>query len=113
MDAEVWQLLTVAELIMGLMLLTFFLVFVLTFTSASNFNKEYLEKDISLTALSVLSSPGDAQFKYPVKNSYELTIKDNAVSVIPNSRFALFDKTYNVTFASSPATGLRVSKDVL
>ncbi|MBI4154293.1 hypothetical protein HY501_03075 [Candidatus Woesearchaeota archaeon] len=108
-QAEVWQLFGVTELIVGFMILTFFLVFVLTYTTASHYNKEYLQKDLTLASFSLLASPEKAIYRYPVNKAYEVSIGDT-ISVDSSSRFAVFKETYLLEFSSSPAEGLKVRK---
>jgi hypothetical protein len=69
------------EIILAVVFVMIFILAVTNFDSYSNTNWIYTQEDLVLLAETTLAAPGEIEYNYPIKDRYELEIKDDALIV--------------------------------
>tara|TARA_Y100000310_G_C20622004_1_gene783874 strand:- start:179 stop:520 length:342 start_codon:yes stop_codon:yes gene_type:complete len=73
---EAQQLFLFFEIIIGLAVAGIFVFTAIDFDSISNVNKIYTEEDLNILTPTLLAAPGEIEYNYPLKSSYEITSTD-------------------------------------
>lgn len=73
---ESQQLFLFFEIIIGLAVAGIFIFTAADFDSVSNVNKIYTERDLNFLTPTLLAAPGEIEYNYPLRTTYEITSAD-------------------------------------
>jgi len=73
---EAQQLFLFFEIIIGIAVAGIFIFTAIDFDSVSNVNKIYTEEDLNLLTSTLLAAPGEIEYNYPLRTTYEITSAD-------------------------------------
>ena len=76
-QAEIWETLTLFEVLIGITVATFLILAALGHNSFTTFGKTYLKNDLQMVSDAVLSSPANMQFIYPIESGYKVSIGES------------------------------------
>lgn len=92
-QAEVLQISLIFELIAAIIVASFLLYAAISYSSLTEFNKKYLERDLGLLMNAVYSTPGFVEVVYPVSEQYRVDISAGKVAV--EQDLSLFNDLFN------------------
>lgn len=75
-QAEIWETLTLFEVLAGIAIATFLVIAALGYNSVTPFGKTYLKQDLHMLLGAISSSPGNMVFQYPVDSGYRVSLTD-------------------------------------
>ena len=108
-DAE--QLFLFAEIVLGILVATIFILNAANIDSISNINKVYAEEDLTLLTETLLMAPGSIEYDYIMKNIYDVDISEEGVTI--TKTFGLFDglSYYTLHFEKEQGGDLVIEKN--
>jgi len=95
---EEQQSFLIIEVILGIIVATIFINAATNFDSISNSNTLYLKNDLEVLSETLLSSPGDIIYSYPIKSTYSVSVSDDSVTVSNNAGLIYSGDKYNLVF---------------
>jgi hypothetical protein len=98
------------EIILGIIIAGIFINLALNFDSVSNSNALYLKNDIKVLSETLLSSPGEITYTYPLKQTFSVSVTDGSVEVSNSANLIPRFGDYNLVFTKS-SKGLEVKSD--
>ncbi len=75
-QAEVLQTMLLFELLLGILIAGILIYSASNFGTMTNFNEEFLEKDLSLMSNTILAAPGKIIVVYPIDSNYNIEITE-------------------------------------
>ena len=90
------------EIILAIVFVLIFILAVTNFDSYSNTNWVYTQEDLVLLAETALAAPGEIEYTYPIKDRYELEVKEDALIV---------SKTDSQLFSGNDLENLEMKKE--
>ncbi|MEK6816872.1 MAG: hypothetical protein AABY09_04620 [Nanoarchaeota archaeon] len=80
-QAEVSEMTVIFEILIAVVVGTFFVLAALTFNQHTKFNKIYLEEDSKLMYNALASSPSHIRYNYTHAKMYRINVRDDSVEV--------------------------------
>jgi hypothetical protein len=87
-QSEVMQLMTLFEILVGIMVATFLILGAVTFNSQTKFEKNYIEEDMKLMVNSLLASPSYIEFNYTYPKHYDIKLGEDKIEVIKDVKIS-------------------------
>lgn len=75
-QAEIWETLTLFEVLAGIAVATFLILAALGYNSVTTFGKTYLKNDLQMISSAVSSSPAIIQVNYPIDKGYKVSFEE-------------------------------------
>lgn len=100
-EAETLELSMLFEILIGLAVAGFLIMAALSWNSLSNFNKVYVEEDLQLLSNSLLSSPSEITYNYPLSSNLKVEMSPNTVKVVSSPGFFALTEESNLVLDTS------------
>jgi hypothetical protein len=108
-QAEAEQTFFMMETLIGIILAGIFIFGALSYSTVTNVEKDYIQKDVALLIETMDESQGKIVYNYELKEAYSLEIEEDSVSVKKSNKVieSLTDKT--ITFEKEKGDSIKVN----
>ncbi|MEA3378399.1 MAG: hypothetical protein U9Q69_02045 [Nanoarchaeota archaeon] len=86
-QSEIWEISTIFEIIIALIVASFFIMGATSYHQYTKFDKYYLEEEMKLLVNTVAASPGYTKFNYAHSKLYNINAKEKEVQVLRDLKF--------------------------
>lgn len=95
------QLFLIIELIIGIIVAGLFVSIAVNYDAFSNVNKIYIEQDLKLLSETLLSSPGEIEYNYPIQSYYDVSISSDKIQVTNKAKVIQLAGEDTLTFTKT------------
>jgi hypothetical protein len=84
------QLYLIIELILGILVAGLFVSLATNYDAFSNIHKHFIENDLKLLSETLLASPGEIEYRYPIKSYFDVSISSEQIKVTNEAQIIQF-----------------------
>ena len=95
------QLYLIMEIVIGILVAGMFVSMATNYDSYSNIHKIYIEQDLKLLSETLLSSPGEIEYTYPIKSYFDVSLTSEEIQVKNNAELIQFAKEEKLIFTKT------------
>ena len=103
------QLFMFIEITIGILVAALFVSMAVNYDSFSNVHKIYIENDLKLLSETLLASPREIEYNYPIKSYYDVSISSTAIKITNNAQLLQLPDEDTLTFTKK-TNNLEVTK---